>query len=115
MIIDFVNYTLYDPGAEASILFRLHECGLRVPRFFCVPEQYEPEEMDAYFAMHFQDVLQFHVRMTATIRSGKTDKTSRMPAPEITLPALYKYQKICSLSLCRTNLARTGNIFGSKL
>ncbi len=99
MIIDFVNYTLYDPGAEASILFRLHECGLRVPRFFCVPEQYEPEEMDAYFAMHFQDVLQFHVRMTATIKSGKTDKIGRMPTPEITLPvytnikkyALYRY------------------------
>ena len=61
MIIDFVNYTLYHPGAEASILFHLHEYGLRVPRFFCIPEQYEPEELDAYFAMHFQDVLQYHV------------------------------------------------------
>ena len=67
MIIDFVNYTLYHPGAEASILFHLHEYGLRVPRFFCIPEQYEPEELDAYFAMHFQDVLQYHVWMTATI------------------------------------------------
>ena len=56
MIIDFVNYTLYHPGAEASILFHLHEYGLRVPRFFCIPEQYEPEELDAYFAMHFQDL-----------------------------------------------------------
>ena len=45
MIIDFVNYTLYHPGAEASILFHLHEYGLRVPRFFCIPEQYEPEEL----------------------------------------------------------------------
>lgn len=66
LIIDFVNYTLYHPGAEASILFHLHEYGLRVPRFFCIPEQYEPEELDAYFAMHFQDVLQYHVWMTAT-------------------------------------------------
>lgn len=93
MIIDFVNYTLYDPGAEASILFRLHECGLRVPRFFCVTEQYEPEEMDAYFATHFQDVLQFHVRMTATIKNGKTDKTGRIPVPEITLPVYTNIKK----------------------
>lgn len=93
MIIDFVNYTLYDPGAEASILFRLHECGLRVPRFFCITEQYEPEEIDAYFAMHFQDVLQFHVRMTATIKNGKTDKIGRMPVPEITLPVCTNIKK----------------------
>ena len=47
--------------SSASFYAYLHEYGLRVPRFFCIPEQYEPEELDAYFAMHFQDVLQYHV------------------------------------------------------
>lgn len=95
MIIDFVNYTLYHPGAEASILFHLHEYGLRVPRFFCIPEQYEPEELDAYFAMHFQDVLQYHVWMTATIvvSKNKTDRTEWMPNCKADLPVYTNVKK----------------------
>lgn len=95
MIIDFVNYTLYHPGAEASILFHLHEYGLRVPRFFCIPEQYEPEELDAYFAMHFQDVLQYHVWMTATIvvSENKTDRTEWMPNCKADLPVYTNVKK----------------------
>ena len=95
MIIDFVNYTLYHPGAEASILFHLHEYGLRVPRFFCIPEQYEPEELDAYFAMHFQDVLQYHVWMTATIvvSENKTDRTEWIPNCKADLPVYTNVKK----------------------
>lgn len=66
---------------------------------FCIPEQYEPEELDAYFAMHFQDVLQYHVWMTATIvvSENKTDRTEWIPNCKADLPVYTNVKKICSI------------------
>ena len=56
MIIDLINYTFYNSGAEADILFKLQENGITVPHFFCVTEDFTLEEIETYLSNHFQNV-----------------------------------------------------------
>ncbi|MBQ8824740.1 MAG: hypothetical protein IJZ64_05850 [Ruminococcus sp.] len=90
MIIDLINYTFYNSGAEADILFKLQENGITVPHFFCVTEDFTLEEIETYLSNHFQDVNKFMIRVSASVKSENTEK---FPSISFDLPYVTSVKK----------------------
>lgn len=66
MIITLNNYQTSSVGSKARSLFRLLKHGCAVPPFFCVTENFEETEVQAYLAGHFPDTRLFSVRSCAS-------------------------------------------------
>lgn len=70
MIIDSGNYKNHALGSKAENLFRLLENGYPVPRFFCVGEDFQDEEVMDYLDRHFPGTPFFSVRSCASAEDG---------------------------------------------
>lgn len=90
VIIDLINYTFYNSGIEAHTLFKLQENGITIPHFFCVTEDFTLEEIEAYLANHFQDVNNFMIRVSVSVKS---DNTERFPSHSFDLPYIISVKK----------------------
>lgn len=70
MIIHLDNYKNHTLGSKAENLFRLLERGYPVPRFFCVDEDFQDEEVMEYLDRYFPGMLFFSVRSCASAEDG---------------------------------------------
>lgn len=90
MIIDLLNFCRHSSGAEASILFRLQESGIRVPSFFCLTEDFIEDELNSYLQNHFQHTTHFIVRLSLSYEDASGDDIT---LPEYEPPHYINIQK----------------------
>lgn len=64
-IINQNNYRKASIGSKARTLFEMRSQGLPVPACFCISEEAEQAETEAYLAKHFPDTVLFSVRSAA--------------------------------------------------
>lgn len=89
MIIDLLNFCRYNPGTEATILFRLMENGIRVPSFFCITEDYTEDELNHYLQNHYQHTTHFTVRLSLSFENQETQDialTEKEPPRYVNIP-----------------------------
>lgn len=70
MIITLENYRNFPVGSKARNLFLLMEHSCPVPPFFCVPEDFQEEEVLFFLKQHFPDTCLFSVRSCASEEDG---------------------------------------------
>lgn len=90
MIIDLLNSCRHSAGAEADILFRLQESGIRVPSFFCLTEDFIEDELNNYLQNHFQHTTHFTVRLSLSYEDASGDDIT---LPEYEPPHYVNIQK----------------------
>ncbi|MBQ8514975.1 MAG: hypothetical protein IJ496_06210 [Ruminococcus sp.] len=89
MIIDLLNFCRYNPGTEATILFRLMENSIRVPSFFCITEDYTEDELNNYLQNHYQHTTHFTVRLSLSFKNQDNQElmlTEKEPPHYVNIP-----------------------------
>ncbi len=90
MIIDLLNFCHHSTGAEAGVLFRLQESGIRVPSFFCLTEDFTEDELNNYLQNHFQHTTHFTIRLSLSYEDGDSGEIT---IPEYEPPHYINIQK----------------------
>ena len=89
------NYRWFHIGAKAERLFQMQENGLNVPELFCVNEETEEEEVEAYVRRKFAPGTLFAVRSSAAVEDSAAHSFAGQLNTYLFVPAEQLWEKIC--------------------
>ena len=89
------NFEWFHIGAKAERLFRMKRNGLNVPELFCVTENTEEAEVNAYVRRKFPAGTKFAVRSSATAEDSDAHSFAGQLDTFLFVPADQLWEKIC--------------------